>query len=1133
MKFRLLVFNQVVWAVLLLAFCSRSIMAESTDKGNSTHQLVITEIMYNPPEAGTDTLEFIELYNAGNYPVNLEGFQFTEGVLHVFEAQILNPGQYIVLSIDDAAFFSTFGLQSLQWNSGRLTNTGELLKLVDNTGNTVDSVVYGISIPWPSTANGYGPSLSVVNPFADNGDPTNWIAAQDFATTNMANDTIWANPMAGNSNWTGNPESNFWASQTAIFTNNAIDFFDVSSGNPISWQWSFEGGTPSVSSLQNPVGIVYHQAGTFQVCLTVTNANGSDIKCLQGYIHVTDSINAALVISEIMYNPPESTDSLEYIEIFNKGSESIDLTNFYFSKGIEFVFPQQSIPAGGFVVVCQNAEAISNTFGIQALQWTSGSLNNLGEPLVLNDKYGIIVDSITYGISPPWDTLAAGLGSSLVLCDPFLDNQNPANWIHAVELAAINAANENIYGSPGSSCLLTHPLASFLASQTTTIPGNPISFVDNSQGYVAQRQWYFEGGSPSVSNLSNPSVTYSQPGDYRVCLKVWNVYGADSTCQYGYIHVMGAIDHGIVITEIMYNSPDSNTDSLDFIEIYNSSNQAVNLEGFQFASGINFIFPAVQMQPASYVVIAKYDTVIERFFNIPALKWTSGELINSGELVLLKDSYGFVVDSVAYDDALPWDTLADGFGHSLVLCNPFNNNSIPESWLHAYDSAGILANGTPVYANPGRGCNLVEPIANFVAASTYNFIDNPVGFTDLSLANPTSWLWEFEGGDPPISNLQQPPAVQYHQAGVYNVCLTVYNTEGSNKLCKENYIYVVPEGSASLKITEIMYNPPDVNVDTLEFIELKNTGEIPIDLNGFAFTKGVLCVLPRYILKPDSLIIISKDAEWMRTIFGVESIQWAFGSNLNNSGELIELVDKSGFVIDSVFYDQKTPWPAEANGTGRSLTLCNPLLDGQVAQNWLASQDIAAIKPNGDTIWATPGYGCSAGKPAFRIDSDYKIVGPGGTVTYAYVNLNWPANQVEWSFEGGSPQSSTLWNPQVSYPALGAYSVTVSASNAFGQTQLTFPEYIEVKEGIGISEADDAHLHIWPNPSTGIVNIRHVSVIETIEVVNLAGMSLTQVFPNSKMAQLALSALPNGMYFVKILLENGKTASKKLILQSE
>jgi hypothetical protein len=271
----------------------------------------------------------------------------------------------------------------------------------------------------------------------------------------------------------------------------------------------------------------------------------------------------------------------------------------------------------------------------------------------------------------------------------------------------------------------------------------------------------------------------------------------------------------------------------------------------------------------------------------------------------------------------------------------------------------------------------------------------------------------------------------------------------------------------------------------------------------------------------------------MQTLFGVESIQWAFGSNLNNAGELIELVDKAGIVIDSVLYDQKSPWPESANGTGRSLTLCNPLLSGQVAQNWLASEDIAAIKANGDTIWATPGYGCSAGKPDFRIDSDYKIVGPGGTVTYEYVNLNWPANQVEWSFEGGSPLNSTLWNPQVSYAELGAYSVTVHAVNAFGQTQQTFPEFIEVKEGIGITEADDMNLISWPNPSTGIINLQHTSVIKAIAVVNIAGVSLTYVQPNANSAQINLSALPNGMYFVKILLENGKTASKKLILQSE
>ena len=42
--------------------------------------IIITEIMYNPPERGTDVYEYIELYNNGNTSVNLKNYRFIEGV---------------------------------------------------------------------------------------------------------------------------------------------------------------------------------------------------------------------------------------------------------------------------------------------------------------------------------------------------------------------------------------------------------------------------------------------------------------------------------------------------------------------------------------------------------------------------------------------------------------------------------------------------------------------------------------------------------------------------------------------------------------------------------------------------------------------------------------------------------------------------------------------------------------------------------------------------------------------------------------------------------------------------------------------------------------------------------------------
>ncbi|PKP52461.1 MAG: hypothetical protein CVT92_08845 [Bacteroidetes bacterium HGW-Bacteroidetes-1] len=56
----------------------------------------------------------------------------------------------------------------------------------------------------------------------------------------------------------------------------SIDFEDKTIGTPFEWLWTFEGGTPSSSTLQNPEGIVYETEGLFDVTLSVSNPLGTD-----------------------------------------------------------------------------------------------------------------------------------------------------------------------------------------------------------------------------------------------------------------------------------------------------------------------------------------------------------------------------------------------------------------------------------------------------------------------------------------------------------------------------------------------------------------------------------------------------------------------------------------------------------------------------------------------------------------------------------------------------------------------------------------------------------------------------------------------------------------------------------------
>ncbi len=154
----------------------------------------ITEIMYNPPEAGTDILEFVEFYNNGEGTINLLDWEMTEGADFVFPEHILNPGEYVVVCENAAAFMSTFGVVAYEW-SGSLKNSGEDIDLIDNAGFLRAYVNYDDY--WYPETRGNGPSLTFCDPSLDNEDQTNWGASTTLAAINTDGNGIYCTPMAG------------------------------------------------------------------------------------------------------------------------------------------------------------------------------------------------------------------------------------------------------------------------------------------------------------------------------------------------------------------------------------------------------------------------------------------------------------------------------------------------------------------------------------------------------------------------------------------------------------------------------------------------------------------------------------------------------------------------------------------------------------------------------------------------------------------------------------------------------------------------------------------------------------------------------------------------------------------------
>ena len=141
-------------------------------------RILINEVMYNPldPE-----LEFIELVNDGEEPVDLSGWGFVDGVIYIFsEGTVLEPGALLVVCRDRVALAAATGLPAAALEgeySGALASGGERIALARPNGDIADEFEYDDDPPFDTRADGGGPSLERLCHASSAALPGNWRAS--------------------------------------------------------------------------------------------------------------------------------------------------------------------------------------------------------------------------------------------------------------------------------------------------------------------------------------------------------------------------------------------------------------------------------------------------------------------------------------------------------------------------------------------------------------------------------------------------------------------------------------------------------------------------------------------------------------------------------------------------------------------------------------------------------------------------------------------------------------------------------------------------------------------------------------------------------------------------------------------
>lgn len=116
--------------------------------------------------------------------------------------------------------------------------------------------------------------------------------ASKIVRTTAEIDYVWAGDHAAVMTVFEFKKADFTSLTSSVKIGGLVDFQDKSTSTPVQWSWSFEGGTPASSTLQNP-SVTYNTAGKYSVSLTVTGADGSYATTKTGYIEVLND-NTAL-----------------------------------------------------------------------------------------------------------------------------------------------------------------------------------------------------------------------------------------------------------------------------------------------------------------------------------------------------------------------------------------------------------------------------------------------------------------------------------------------------------------------------------------------------------------------------------------------------------------------------------------------------------------------------------------------------------------------------------------------------------------------------------------------------------------------------------------------------------------------
>jgi hypothetical protein len=427
-----------------------------------------------------------------------------------------------------------------------------------------------------------------------------------------------------------------------------------------------------------------------------------------------------LVLTEIMYNPPPTEAGLydaqefEYLEFRNAGTEPLSLAGLQLTRGVQFVFPAVTLPAGERVLVVRSVAAFQSRYGAigGVIGAYTGQLDNAGERLVLEGPLGEPVLDFAY--SPQWYPITDGQGFSLVLV-----NEPVAPGPNSGALAWRPSAAR--YGSPGTADPSPPNFPTVLVNEILAYPVTPdldaIELHNAGATPADLGGWLLTDDRNQPAKFRLPAGTVLPPGGFKVFTEAdfnpggpgsfalsalgetVSLYSADSTTNLtGYLHrlsfgvsergvsfgryvnrageeqsvaqqtpSLGSVNVGprvgpVVISEIMYHPPPAaglaSNDRDEFLELHGINSAATPLfasdaptNTWRLRGGVDFDFPPNITLPADGILLlVGFDPALDPL-----------------ALAAFRNRYQLSADVPIFG---PWSGRLDNSGENIRLLKP-------------------------------------------------------------------------------------------------------------------------------------------------------------------------------------------------------------------------------------------------------------------------------------------------------------------------------------------------------------------------------------------------------------------------------------------------------------------------------